>query len=118
MPDADRLGEIQQRVDQLNADRILAGSTWTASPVTERSSLPPVQAHVVEDILRTQHSVIRGSVGVFANELHADFAAAARDDVPFLLDQLRQRDAEIAELQSKLRIRERQLEDMDAGVIA
>ncbi|MEU0831241.1 hypothetical protein [Streptomyces sp. NPDC005969] len=46
------------------------------------------------------------------------FTLAARDDVPFLLAQLRQRDAEIAELQIKLAVRERQLDDMDAAVIA
>ncbi|WP_326739095.1 hypothetical protein [Streptomyces sp. NBC_01022] len=48
----------------------------------------------------------------------ATFIRQARADIPFLLAQLRERDAEIAELQTKLAVRERQLDDMDAGVIA
>ncbi|MFE7106581.1 hypothetical protein ACFU98_35075 [Streptomyces sp. NPDC057575] len=49
---------------------------------------------------------------------NARFVAHAREDIPFLLAELRQRDADIAELQAKLAIRERQLDDLDAGVIA
>ncbi|MFF1348455.1 hypothetical protein ACFVZJ_21170 [Streptomyces sp. NPDC058322] len=49
---------------------------------------------------------------------NAAFIAHAREDIPYLLVQLHQRDAEIAELQTKLAVRERQLSDMDAGVIA
>ncbi|WP_030975220.1 hypothetical protein [Streptomyces sp. NRRL S-1824] len=48
----------------------------------------------------------------------ATFIRQARADIPYLLAELRQRDAEIAELQAKLAVRERQLDDVDAGVIA
>lgn len=53
-----------------------------------------------------------------ASNSNAAFIAHAREDIPFLLQLLREKDAEIAELQAKLAIRERQLDDMDAAVIA
>ena len=88
MPKPDRLAEIQARMDRLNADRTLTGGTWTASPVNDKSVLPPEQAHVVEDVVQTASFVTRASVGVFGDERHAQFAAAAREDMPWLVDEI------------------------------
>ncbi|MFF4746840.1 hypothetical protein ACGF3K_14290 [Streptomyces sp. NPDC047980] len=53
-----------------------------------------------------------------AGDRNGEFIAHARADIPWLLNQLRLAFGEIAELQAKLAIRERQLDDMDAAVIA
>jgi hypothetical protein len=83
-----REAEIAAAVAELDADRTLSFGTWTASPVNEKSVLPPEQAFVVEDVLHTKHSVLRGSVGVFGDERHARFAALARTAVSDLLAEL------------------------------
>lgn len=83
-----REAEIRDRIDRLDDDRTFAAATWLASSISAKSVLPPEQTHVVEDVLETKHSVIRASVGVFGDKLHAEFAAHARDDVPALLDEI------------------------------
>ncbi|MFD5386314.1 hypothetical protein ACFWMG_15460 [Streptomyces sp. NPDC127074] len=80
--------EIRERLDRLNDDRVMTGSTWLASSVGPKSVFPPEQSHVVEDVLETKHSVIRGSVGVFGDKQHAEFTAHAPDDVAALLDEI------------------------------
>ncbi|MEV5184197.1 hypothetical protein AB0K88_31095 [Streptomyces werraensis] len=83
-----REAEIAAAVAELDADRSLSFGTWTASPVTEKTTLPPEQAFAVEDVARLGNATIRGSVGVFGDERHAAFTALARDAVPALLAEL------------------------------
>lgn len=94
--------EIRERIDRLNDDRVLTGSTWLASSVGSKSVFPPEQSHVVEDVAETTHSVIRGSVGVFGNKQHAEFTAQAPDDIAALLDEIDRLRAERQETNSKL----------------
>ncbi|WP_405537011.1 hypothetical protein [Streptomyces antimycoticus] len=101
----EREAEYRRAAAELDTDRTLSLGTWTASPVNEKSVFPPEQAHVVEDVMRTKHSVLRASVGVFGDERHAQFTAMAREAVPALLaeldrvrgerDELKQRVAEM-----------------------
>jgi hypothetical protein len=83
-----REAEIAAAVAEMDADRALSFGTWTASPVTEKTTLPPEQAFAVEDVARLGNATIRGSVGVFGDERHAAFTALARDAVPALLAEL------------------------------
>ncbi|MGY0062754.1 hypothetical protein ACWY4P_40515 [Streptomyces sp. LZ34] len=84
----EREAEIRKRIDRLNDDRVMTGSTWLASPVGPKSVFPPEQSHVVEDVLETKHSVIRGSVGVFGDKQRAEFTAHAPGDIAALLTEL------------------------------
>ncbi|MFE7972975.1 hypothetical protein [Streptomyces shenzhenensis] len=83
-----QLDEIAARADALNGLG-LPGGSWATSPRDEKSVVPPEMAHVVEDVLRTKHSLLRSSVGVFGDERHAEFVAHAREDVPALLAEIR-----------------------------
>jgi hypothetical protein len=93
-----QLDEIEARAAALNTLG-LPGGTWTASPRDEKSVLPPEMAHVVEDVLRTKHSLLRSSVGVFGDERHAGFIAHAREDVSALLAEVRRLRDRVAELE-------------------
>jgi hypothetical protein len=84
----ERLAEIQARVAELGKHG-LPGGTWKASPTDGKSVLPPETAHVVEDVLRTSGALLRSSVGVFGEAVHAEFAAHASEDVPALLAEIR-----------------------------
>jgi hypothetical protein len=84
----EREAEFAAAVAQLDADRALSFGTWTASPVTEKSTLPPEQAFGVEDVARIGGAVLRGSVGVFGDEHHAAFTAMAQTAIPELLAEL------------------------------
>lgn len=94
-----QLDEIEARAAALNTLG-LPGGTWTASPRDEKSVLPPEMAHVVEDVLRTKHSLLRSSVGVFGDERHAEFIAHAREDVSALLAEVRRLRDRVAELEA------------------
>ncbi|MFF1499703.1 hypothetical protein ACFVZR_07465 [Streptomyces sp. NPDC058316] len=91
-----RLAEIQARAAAATP------GPWAATPG---------DPGIVQALTDERLAVFGGSAQDYRD---ADFTAHARDDVPYLLAQLHQRDAEIAELQTKLAIRERQLDDMDA----
>lgn len=97
----EREAEIRERIDRVNGDRVMTGSTWLASPVGPKSVFPPEQSHVVEDVLETKHAVIRGSVGVFGDKQHAEFTAHAPDDIAALLDELVRVRAERDELKKR-----------------
>ncbi|MFF1650188.1 hypothetical protein [Streptomyces sp. NPDC058240] len=71
----------------------------------------PGDPGIVQAATEERLAVFGGSVQDYRD---ADFTAHAREDIPHLLAQLHQRDAEIAELQTKLATRERQLDDMGA----
>lgn len=111
----EREAEIAAAVAELDADRALSFGTWTASPVTEKTTLPPEQAFAVEGVARLGNATLRGSVGVFGDERHAAFTALARDAVPTLLaelaavraecDQAQARVAELEEQQERRRLR-------------
>lgn len=92
----EREAEIAAAVAELDADRMLAAGCWTASPVDEKSMLPPELAFAVEDVVRMESATIRGSVGVFGDERHAAFAALARTAVSELLAELAAVRAELA----------------------
>lgn len=92
-----QLDDIDARRAALN-NRGLPGGTWTASPRDEKSVVPPEMAHVVEDVLGTQHSLLRSSVGVFGDEAHAAFVARAPEDVDVLVAEVRRLRAERDEL--------------------
>lgn len=90
---ADRLtpqreAEYREAVAALDADRTLSLGTWTASPISGRSVVPPEQSFVVEDVLHTESAVFRCSVAVFGDERHARFTALARTAVSELLAEL------------------------------
>lgn len=104
MSDADRLAEIEARTAKA-----------TKGPWYVEAHRPTLTRRVVSD-----DHMLDANLGYLGNRNQEDaaFIANSRTDVPFLLNLARQQQAEIVELQAKLRIRERQLEDMDAGVIA
>ncbi|MER5584070.1 hypothetical protein ABT090_20860 [Streptomyces asoensis] len=83
-----QLDEIEARANALNSLG-LPGATWEASSHDEKSVTPPEMAHVVEDVLRTKHSLLRASVGVFGDERHAAFVAHAPEDVRALAAEVR-----------------------------
>lgn len=94
--------EIAAAVAELDADRALSFGTWTASPVTEKTMLPPEEAFAVEDVARMGGATLRGSVGVFGDERHAAFTALARTAVSELLAELAAVRAERDEAQERL----------------
>lgn len=102
--DTTRLAEIQTRA-----------ATATEGPWYVEAHQPTLTRRVVSD-----NHMLDANLGYLgnSNQAEAEFIAHARADVPWLIEQLRQRDAEIEELRTKLAVRERQLEDMDAGAIA
>ncbi|MGW2010960.1 hypothetical protein [Streptomyces nigrescens] len=87
--------EIRDRIARLDGDRTMPG-TWLASSIGARSVLPPEHSHVVEAVVETKHSVMRSSVGVFGEKLHAEFTAHANTDIPALLDEIDRLRAELA----------------------
>lgn len=96
--DANLIAELRALLAELDQDRVLPGGTWTASPLDDKSTLPPgsaqppedVKQYVVEDQLRTPsgNALIRGSVGIFGNERHARFTALAHQALPALLAEI------------------------------
>lgn len=95
-----RLAEMEGRLAELDANRTLRGGTWTASPVDEKSVLPPAQAYAVEDVLRTKHSLVRSSVGTFGEKLHAEIAAHAPEDVRALLAEVKRLRDELGQMRA------------------
>ncbi|WP_211832861.1 hypothetical protein [Streptomyces asiaticus] len=112
----ERETEIRKRIDRLNGDRVMTGSTWRASSVGPKSVFPPEQSHVVEDVLETKHSVIRGSVGVFGDKQHAEFTAHAPDDIAALLAELNRIRAERQQTNAALAERDVALKAAEAEV--
>ncbi|CAL9663661.1 hypothetical protein SUDANB1_07103 [Streptomyces sp. enrichment culture] len=103
----EREAEFAAAVAELDADRALSFGTWTASPVTEKTTLPPEQAFAVEDVARMGGATLRGSVGVFGDERHAAFTALARTAVSELLAELAAVRAERDEARESLAFMER-----------
>ncbi|WP_407563383.1 hypothetical protein [Streptomyces sp. 184] len=90
---AERLAEIAARAEVVEKTRLTPDSSWEASPFGDNSAPPPM-LYVVEDVARLNKATVRGSVGAFGDERHAEFAAHARDDIPALL-------AEVTRLRSE-----------------
>ncbi|MEU4133603.1 hypothetical protein [Streptomyces wuyuanensis] len=102
----DRLAEIAKRTEAATP------GPWEENPEYGRHFYAYLRGSYMQGV-----GTINFGDGAGADADRA-FVLAARTDIPFLLQQLREKDAEIAELQAKLRIRERQLDDKDAAVIA
>ncbi|MCP3820125.1 hypothetical protein NLX86_19090 [Streptomyces sp. A3M-1-3] len=106
----DRLAEIAARIPQLYE------GPWSVSWADGDGEHTP-ERWVISYPTDNPLAGLVAEVADYGAEL-AEFIARAREDVPWLIEQLRKRNAEIAELRTKLAIRERQLDDLDRWVIA
>lgn len=106
MPDADRLSEIHARAAAATPGPWCTDA-WEIYQGTEYT--PDVSQWIGE--------TCRGTTTCAQDRADATFVAAAREDVPWLLDQLRQKDADNAELAAKLTVAERQLKRLDDDLV-